>query len=207
MGSNPVGATNPRIIHDNREPAIRGTRLDRDLCLRLKVREPDMLQLFVLLAALQRTQSPVDEFRSIQAFRCESHGGTGHPFEPARPEENEERVVTSPPLLSDDHSVTFDSIDYRTLRARSVFKGTEERAVPVTVIPGDRLVSFLEVSPKGVPITTSILRTPRPANPRTPNSYFFVRSYQLLLSNEGDFARQMSGHCTALPTAGAPPNR
>ena len=169
-----------------------------------------MFQLFLLVAALQRTSSPIDEFRSIHAFQCEYGGGAAWYFEPAGPEENEERVLTSPPLLYDDiRDLTFDSIDYRALRARSVTKNSAE-AVTVTVIPGDRLVSFLEVSSKGVPILTSILRTPRPLdplNPRNPNRYFSVRSYQLLTSERGDSAHKLDGYCKALPITGGPPNR
>jgi hypothetical protein len=78
------------------------------------------------------------------------------------------------------------------------------------VIPGDRLVSFLEVSSAGAPIITSILRTPRPLdpiNPRTPTSYFSVRSYQLLLSERGDTAYQLDGFCKALPITAGPLNQ
>jgi hypothetical protein len=161
-----------------------------------------MFQLLLLVAALQRTPSAIGDFRSIHAFQCEYGGGGGHIFEPTAPEENEERVLTSPPLMYGEvRGLEFDSIDYRLLRARSVTKDSAE-AVTVTVIPGDRLVSFLEVSPQGVPIITSILRTPRPLdplNPRTPNSYFSVRSYQLLLSERGDTAYQLDGFCKPSP--------
>lgn len=163
-----------------------------------------MFHLFLLITALQRPPSPIDEFRSINAFQCEYGGGAGHIFEPTASEEIEERVLTSPPLMYGEvRGLTFDSIDYRSLRARSVPKDSPE-AVTVRVIPGDRLVSFLEVSPQGVPIVTSILRTPRPLdplNPRTPNSYFSVRSYQLLLSERGDTAYQIDGFCKVLPIA------
>jgi hypothetical protein len=170
-----------------------------------------MFQLLLLVAALQRPASPTDEFRAIQAFQCDYGGGAGHIFEPTAPEEGaEERVLTSPPLMYNEvRGLTFDSIDYRSLRARSVTKDRPE-AVTVSVIAGDRLVSFLEVSPQGVPIITSILRTPRPLdpiNPRTPTSYFSVRSYQLLLSERGDAAYQIDGFCKALPIAVAPSNR
>ena len=160
-----------------------------------------MLELFLLLTALQQAPSSTDEFRSIHAFQCEYAGGAGHVFEPAAPEEKEERLLTSPPNLYDDvRGLTFDSIDYRALRARSVNKNGPE-TVTVTVIPGERLVSFLEIGPKGVPIITSILRTPRPLdalNPRTPNSYFSVRSYQLLLTERGDQSEQIEGYCKAI---------
>lgn len=107
-------------------------------------------------------------------------------------------------MYDDVRDLTFDSIDYGALRARSVTKKNHEPVI-VTVIPGDRLVSFLEITPTGVPIVTSILRTPRPVdaiNPRNPSSYFSVRSYQLVLSERGDHAWQMDGYCKPMP-----PNR
>lgn len=55
-----------------------------------------MFQFFLIVAALQRTPSPINDFRTIHAFQCEYGGGGGHVFEPAAPEENEERVLTSP---------------------------------------------------------------------------------------------------------------
>jgi len=161
-----------------------------------------MVHLLLLLAALQQTQLPIDEFRSIQAFQCNPMGGGGHNFEPIRPEENEEPLAMSAPLYI-DRNLTFDSIDYRALRARSVSPNQEP--VTVAVIPGDRLVSFLEVSPKGVPILTTILRSPRPLYPRSPNAYFFIRSYQLLRSEQGYHSEQINGFCGALPTTGVPP--
>jgi hypothetical protein len=166
-----------------------------------------MLQLLLLLGALHQAKSPIDEFQAIHAFQCNYVGGGGHVFEPARFEENEERILTSPPLLKDDiRDLTFDSIDYRTLRARSVTKNDQE-AVAVTVIPGERLVSFLEVSPKGVPIITSILRTPLPADNRHANTFFSVRSCQLLISERGDQNWQQLGYCKPLPAAVGPANR
>lgn len=99
-----------------------------------------MLQLFLVLGALQHTQSPIDEFRAIGAFQCHMIAGSGHDYAPALPEQNEERVLTSPPLLEDDLAdLIFDSIDYRAMRARSVMKNSGE-AVTVTVIPGNRLL-------------------------------------------------------------------
>jgi hypothetical protein len=113
-----------------------------------------MLQLFLILATLQRNPSQIDDFRSIRAFQCDFFGGAGHTYEDGGGDNNEERLITSPPYKDDDmRDLVFDSIDYRTLRARSIMKNSP---TPVTIIPGDRLVSFLEVSADGVPIITSI---------------------------------------------------
>src|SRR4051812_17719159 len=152
-----------------------------------------MLQLFLILVTLQRNPSSIDEFRSIHAFQCDFGGGGGHNYEDGGGNTNEERLITSPPYMYDDaRDLIFDSIDYRALRARSV---TKNSPVTVTVIPGDRLVSFLEVTPEGVPIITSILRTPRPPDHRLNNTYHVVRSYQLLISENGDKSYQLGGAC------------
>jgi hypothetical protein len=153
-----------------------------------------VLQLFLILVTLQRNPSSIDEFRSIRAFQCDfGGGGGGHIYEDGGGNTNEERLITSPPYMYDDaRDLIFDSIDYRTLRARSV---TKNSPVAVTVIPGERLVSFLEVTPEGVPIITSILRTPRPLDHRLNNTYHVVRSYQLLISENGDKSYQLEGAC------------
>jgi hypothetical protein len=151
-----------------------------------------MLQLLLLLLMFQRNQA-IDEFRSIHAFQCDFFGGEGHTYEDGGGNTNDQRIITSPPYMYDDaRDLMLDSIDYRTLRARSV---TKNSPVTVTVIPGDRLVSFLEVTPDGVPIITSILRTPRPLDHRLNNTYHVVRSYQLLISENGDKSYQVGGAC------------
>ena len=152
-----------------------------------------MLHLFLILITLQQQPTPIDEFRSIRAFQCDFGGGSGHIFDDGRGNTDGDRVITSPPYMYEDwRDLIFDSIDYRTLRARAV---TKNSAVPVTVIPGDRLVSFLEVTADGVPIITSILRTPRPLDHRLTNTYYVVRSYQLLISEQGDRSSQLEGSC------------
>lgn len=152
-----------------------------------------MLHLSLVLITLQQNPAPIDVFRSIHAFECDLVGGGGHNYDDGGGNTNEERVITSPPYKYDDaRNLIFDSIDYRTRRARSV---TKNSPVTVTVIPGDRLVSFLEVTPDGVPIITSILRTPRPLDHRLNNTYHVVRSYQLLVSETGDSSWQLGGVC------------
>ena len=144
----------------------------------------------VLLLVLN-LQQPVDEFRSIRAFQCNFEGGAFANFDDDGGD-SERRVVTSPPYRYDDHSLIFDSIDYRALRARSVSKiGT----ITTTVIPRERQVSFLQVTPDGVPIVTSIIRTPRPLNGRPSKTYHAIRSYQLLCSDQGAQGGHLSGSC------------
>ena len=146
-----------------------------------------------LLMTLQQNPAPLEVFRSIHAFQCDFIGGAGHVYEDGGGNTNEERVITSPPYMYDDaRGLIFDSIDYRTRRARSVTKNVP---VTVTVIPGERLVSFLEVTPDGVPIITSILRTPRPLDHRLKNTYYAFRSYQLLISEQGDKSYHLDGVC------------
>jgi len=176
-----------------------------------------MFQLLLLVAALQRPASPTDEFRSIHAFQCEYGGGAGHIFEPIAPEEEaEERVLTSPPLMYNEvRGLTFDSIDYRSLRAWSVTKDRPE-AVTVTVIPGDRLVSFsksvrraFRLSPafcaphvRSIPsIRVLLLRTFPFA--RTSSCYLSVAIPHIRLT---DFARQYRSRLD-LPTAERRPRR
>ena len=152
-----------------------------------------MLHLFLILITLQQKPTPIDDFRSIRAFRCDFGGGAGHVYEDGGGDTNEERLITSPPYMYDDaRDLVFDSIDYRALRGRSV---TKTNPVTVTVIPGNRLVSFLEVTPDGVPIMTSILRTPRPLDYRVNNTYYVFRSYQLLISEQGDKSYHLDGAC------------
>ena len=151
-----------------------------------------MLHFFLILATLQRNPPSIDEFRSIRSFQCDFWGGgAGHVYEEGGGDINEERNLTSPPYRYDDRELMFDSIDYRTLRARSVMK---DNPTAVTVIPGERLVSFVEVSPKGVPIVTSILRTPRPLDDRL-GKFHAVRSYQLLITDRGTESWQTEGNC------------
>jgi hypothetical protein len=151
-----------------------------------------VFHLFLVLIALEQQPSGVDDFQSIRAFQCDLvvagsvYGdGTGNA--------DAERRITSPPYTYDDaRGLIFDSIDYRTLRARSITKNT---LVPVAVIPGNRLVSFLEVTPDGIPIVTSILRTPRPADYRAHHTYYAFRSYQLLISEQGVESYYLDGTC------------
>jgi hypothetical protein len=151
-----------------------------------------MLSVLLLVLNLQQPV-PNDDFRSIRAFDCDFGGGAFANFHDDGGD-SEGRVVTSPPYRYDDHRLIFDSIDYRALRARSVSKiGT----VTTTVIPGERLVSFLEVPPDGVPILTSIIRTPRPLNGRPSKTYHAIRSYQLLFSDRGAQGGHVSGSCKA----------
>jgi hypothetical protein len=123
-----------------------------------------VLHILLILATFQQTpSSAIADFRSIRTFPCDFGGGGGHVFDERGGDTDGARVITSPPYMYDDaRGLIIDSIDYRTLRARSV---TKDSPVTVTVIPGDRLVSFLEVAPDGVPIVTSILRAPRPLEP------------------------------------------
>jgi hypothetical protein len=153
-----------------------------------------MLHVFLIFATLQRDPTSIDEFRSIRAFQCDFWGGgAGHVYDDAGGDNDEDRTLTSPPYRYDDRYLIFDSIDYRTLRARSVMK---DNPTAVTVIAGDRLVSFLEVSAKGVPIVTSILRTPAPLDRRL-GKYYAVRSYQLLITDSGAQSWQTEGSCKA----------
>ena len=153
-----------------------------------------MFHLSLLLITLQQNPAPIDVFRSIRAFQCDFGGGSGRVYEDGGGNNNGERVITSPPYMYDDaRGLIFDSMDYRTLRARSV---TKNRPVTVTLIPGDRLVSFLEVTSDGVPIITSILRTPRPLDHGLNNTYYAFRTYQLLITEQGDKSYHLDGVCT-----------
>jgi hypothetical protein len=155
-----------------------------------------VLHILLILATFQQTpSSAIADFRSIRTFPCDFGGGGGHVFDERGGDTDGARVITSPPYMYDDaRGLIIDSIDYRTLRARSV---TKDSPVTVTVIPGDRLVSFLEVAPDGVPIVTSILRAPRPLDHRLNNTYHVVRSYQLLITETGDKSYQLGGVCKA----------
>jgi hypothetical protein len=152
-----------------------------------------VFHLFLVLIIVDQQPSSVDDFRSIRAFQCDFGGGAGHVYEDGGGNPDDERRVTSPPYMYDDaRGLIFDSIDYRTLRARSV---TKNSPVTVTIIPGNRLVSFLEVTADGVPIVTSILRTPRPLDYRGNNTYYAFRSYQLLITEHGDASYHVDGTC------------
>jgi len=153
-----------------------------------------VFHLFLVLIIVDQQPSSVDDFRSIRAFQCDFGGGAGHVYEDGGGNPDDERRITSPPYMYDDaRGLIFDSIDYRTLRARSV---TKNSPVTVTIIPGNRLVSFLEVTPDGVPIVTSIVRTPRPLDYRVNNTYYAFRSYQLLITEQGDKSYHLDGTCT-----------
>ena len=152
-----------------------------------------MLHLFLLAAILQHSTA-IGEFRSIQTFQCDFVGGGGFTFQDDGVGQ-EERILNSPPDMYEDvRGLIFDSINYRTLRARSTSKTATET---VTVIPGDRLVSFLGVTKTGIPTLTTIVRTPRPEGGRATHTYHAVRSYHLLLSIEGSKAWQLQGTCQA----------
>jgi hypothetical protein len=152
-----------------------------------------MFHLIHLVAALHPPDDR-QEFRSIAAFQCDFGGGGGFTFKDGGADE-EARIPNSPPYMHDDvRDLVFDSINYVTRRARSTTKTATET---VTVIPGDRLVSFLEVTGKGIPTLTSIVRTPRPEGGKATRSYYSVRSYQLLMSDDGSKAWQLQGTCKA----------
>ena len=152
-----------------------------------------MLQ-FLLLALTLYSPDASDDFRSIHSFRCEFVGGAGHKFGAGGLEEHARTLDKRPDLFEETHGLVFDAIDYRTLRARSLAKtGTET----VTVIAGDRQVSFLQVGASGNVVLTTIIRVPRPADGGSSGTYHAVRSYHVLRSIEGTEASQLTGVCMA----------
>ncbi len=147
-----------------------------------------MASMMFLLLTLQ-SAVPVDQFRAIQAFRCDFTDAEGRTY----PQNGSGPVQREADSLND---LIFEGLDYRAGRARVGTAATG--AVDVTLVLGERATSFLGLSVDRNPMLTTIFQSPRPRDEKPSDTYFAVMSRHTAMAIGHSDASQLYGTCRAV---------